>query len=211
MTWSYTRISTFETCPAKYNYKYVQRLPEKGEKSPALVRGIDIHEYGEKYLKDSLKQVPSQYKKVAHAMKRLKELGAHAEEWWHLDQSWNATSSWSWLCAKLDAWCIPEDGILEVVDIKTGRMYPSTRDQLHLYSTCAMSMFDCEKVIARALYVDQGEAVEFEWHPKELVTMQNSWESRANRIEKARRFQPQKNFSCKWCPYRKGEGGPCEY
>lgn len=211
MTWSYTRISTFETCPAKYNYKYVQRLPEKGEKSPALVRGIEIHEQGEQYLKGKLTRLPKAYSKTRGAMERLKRLGAEAEEWWHVDQNWEPTPSWSWLCAKTDAWCVPKEGIVEVVDFKTGRMYPNHRDQLHLYAACAMSLFDCDKVITRAIYVDIGQTLDFEWYPRKLKTMQNNWESRVNRIEKAKRFQPQQNFFCRWCPYSKKEGGPCVY
>src|SRR5207302_6380744 len=41
MRLSYSAISTYETCPAKYKFQYEDRLPTEG--SPALTFGDSLH------------------------------------------------------------------------------------------------------------------------------------------------------------------------
>lgn len=209
MTWSYSRISTYEKCPLKYQCQYIDKLP-RGEPSKALARGNRIHSLAEDYLNGLSETVPDDLKKVSKPLERLKKLEAVAEEWWHFHDDWVPSDDWAWLVIKSDAYCFPSDRTLEVTDFKTGKTYPEHRDQLHLYATGALSLFPgVEKVCARALYTDQGSAIDFEWGRKDLKIMHNNWKSRSSRIEKAKTFPPRPNRFCRWCDYNAANGGPC--
>lgn len=209
MTWSYSKLSVFERCPQQYEYKYIQKLPQV--KGDALMRGIALHDKCERFLKGDLKRVPKELEKIGPQLKRLKKNEAVAEEWWNFHNDWGwSYEPFQWLVAKLDAYCFPYEGEIEVVDFKTGKKYPEVKDQLNLYAVCAMSAYDgIESVSAKAEYIDTGETVNFVWSAGQIGTMKNAWTSRANRLLKAKKFKKSPSFHCRWCDFHKRKGGPC--
>ena len=50
--WSHSRLSTYESCPKKAYYRYVEKLTE--EQHPAAERGVRIHDLAEKIEKWSV-------------------------------------------------------------------------------------------------------------------------------------------------------------
>ena len=50
--WSYSSLSTYESCPAKWYYGYIVGLT--GEPSPAMARGTRLHADCENYVKGDL-------------------------------------------------------------------------------------------------------------------------------------------------------------
>lgn len=208
MTASYSRVSLFEKCPQQYEYKYIQKLREP--KSEALANGNARHDECERYLKGEIKRIPKTLVKIGPQLKRLKSLNALAEEWWNFDNKWNwQTKPFQWLVAKADAYCAPLPDMIEITDFKTGKKYPEHKKQLHLYATCALSMFECSSVIARADYVDLGESLVMEWGSDNLPAMQKSWNIRIARLEKAKTYKKNPGFYCKWCSFNTSKGGPC--
>ena len=111
MAKSYSQISLYEKCPFAYHCKYKQKLEEP--KSDVLQRGIEIHDKIENFIKGKRKTL----NKIVHpASKRLisqiKTLNPGAEEFWHLDKNWQLVDDWDWLVVKMDAYCIPQEGVL---------------------------------------------------------------------------------------------------
>ena len=54
--WSYSKLGTYESCPKKAYYRYIEKLPE--EKHPAAERGIKIHNLAEQYITGEIKEIP---------------------------------------------------------------------------------------------------------------------------------------------------------
>ena len=46
--WSYSRLGTYESCPKKAYYSYVEKIPQ--EQHPAAQRGTRIHQLAEDYI-----------------------------------------------------------------------------------------------------------------------------------------------------------------
>ena len=56
--WSYSRLGTYESCPKKAYYRYIEKIPE--EQHPAAERGIKIHGLAEQYIKGELEEMPKE-------------------------------------------------------------------------------------------------------------------------------------------------------
>lgn len=211
MTWSYSRISCFEKCPLQYEYRYRMKL-KGGEPSPALARGTAIHTLAECYLDGTVDDLPVELEKVRDTMEKLRAAEAVPEEWWHFHPDWDIADTWSWFVIKSDAYHFPKGDVAEIVDFKTGKMYPDHRDQLHLYATGAFARFPkVDRVIAKAVYIDQGTVLDFEWERPDWQIMKNNWEARAKRVGLATEFRPNPNRFCPWCDYNAANGGPCTH
>lgn len=208
MTTSYTKLSTFERCPYQYEAKYILKIKEPP--SEALARGNAEHDKCERYLRGKLKRVPKTLEKIGPHLKRLKEFEAVPEQWWNLTDDWGwSDKKFQWLVAKLDAYCFPTDSEIEVIDFKTGKKYPEVRQQLNLYATCAMSIFDVDLCTAKAIYVDTGDVVTLSWDIDQYEAMKNSWTARVKRLESCKVFKKKPGFYCNWCIRHTSKGGDC--
>lgn len=51
-SWSYSRLADYETCPARFAYKYIIKIPEA--ENEAFVRGNKVHKIAEKFVNNEL-------------------------------------------------------------------------------------------------------------------------------------------------------------
>lgn len=58
MSWSYSKLLSFESCKYQYKLKHVDRVPE--EKHPAANRGTAIHQLAEDFVTGKLKSLPTE-------------------------------------------------------------------------------------------------------------------------------------------------------
>lgn len=209
MAKSYSQISLYEKCAFAYHCKYIQKLDEP--KSEALKRGIAVHNKIEEFLKGKRKTLNDMHPASSRFIKELKKLNADAEEFWHFNKQWELVEDWDWLVVKMDACCVPSDTVLRVVDFKTGKPYPTHKEQLHLYATAGFSTYDCEMVEAIAAYVDTGASVVYRWQEQEYEKMKSSWNKRIENLELEKDWKMKEGFHCKWCAFGKSKGGPCSY
>jgi len=210
MAKSYTQVSLYEKCPFAYHCKYKQKIKEP--MSPALERGIKTHDICESYLKSRIDELPGTIHKAAREyIKQLKEMDAASEEFWHLNSKWEMVDDWDWLVVKMDAYGIPKDSVLRVVDFKTGKPYPTHKEQLHLYATAGFSVYDCETVESVALYLDTGAAIIHRWKLKEYKEMCHHWNDRIFRLETEKKWMMTPGRHCDWCSNAKSKGGICSY
>lgn len=209
MAKSYTQVSLYEKCPYAYHCRYVQRLKEP--ESEALERGKKTHDQIENYIKGKRKTLKDVHKTSKRLIDQMKDMEGGCEEFWHFDNQWNFVNDWSWLVIKMDAYGIPEDYTLRLVDWKTGKQWPNHREQLHLYATAGFSTYDCEKVEAIASYVDTGDMMLYIWTRDQHEEMKTAWENRIKKVEDERNFKMNPGHHCRWCAFGKGKGGPCSY
>jgi CRISPR/Cas system-associated exonuclease Cas4 (RecB family) len=209
--WSYSRLSTWEECPAKAKYKFLDKLPEPD--NPAMARGSDIHKLAENYLKGELTELPVQLQQVDEYIEEL--MGAQTELQLAFTRKWAPTT---WFGP--DVYCrvvfdavkiTPPEAV--VVDHKTGKQRPEEhKDQLRLYALAAfMKWPEVEVVHSQILYIDHGERMRMMFTRDIVPNLLEYWDERAGKMRADDIFAPRPSPKCKWCTFRKSNGGPCTF
>jgi len=208
--WSYSSLSTYESCPAKWHYGYI--LGHEFVPSPAMVRGTRLHLDCENYLKGNITIIPYELKKVALKLENLRIKGGKSEETWLLGMDWKPCKGEPWIKSIIDVHYV-ESGVLHVTDFKSGREYPEHREQLELYGLMGLNIYpEVKRVEYDALYLDAG------YYSNEGSILRGDiaqakierWTSRAIRIFEDKQFLPRPSLmSCRFCDYSHKKGGPC--
>jgi RecB family exonuclease len=221
--WSFSRYSDYKKCPALAKYKHIDKLKEPG--SAAMDRGTAIHKLAEDYTLGKIKALPPEllsFKPEFAAVKKLKS--KMVEEQWAYKADWSpaAWNDWSgaWLRVKMDLAFIRDDNTLVVIDHKTGKFRPEQHEayveQLELYA--AAGFVQCPDVLAvepRLWYIDEG----LDWPPedtkpylaKDAKKLRTTWEKRVKPMLNDTTFAPKPGDACRWCHFRRSNGGPCKF
>jgi CRISPR/Cas system-associated exonuclease Cas4 (RecB family) len=214
--WSYSRWSDYETCPLMFKLKHIDRI--KPPSSPQMQRGTDIHKEGEEFLKSKRKRkVPESYKHFADRMQELRELDPVVELQEGFTQDWKPTDWFAkntWLRIVCDVRVAYDDNTADIIDFKTGKKYDTNEHQMELFSTAPfMTMPDLEKVTTRLWYLDvpKDNEVIREYTRRDYEAIKRDWTKRVRPMFNDKRFAPKQNPKCRWCHFRKENGGPCKY
>ena len=220
-SWSYSRWSTYKTCPLKAKFKFIDKLKEPG--SPQMDRGTAIHELAEHYVQGKLKRLPLELKLFTEELKYLRKIKAPAEEQWTFNRQWGAVewNDWNnaWLRVKIDCHFVIDD-VATIIDYKTGRMssYKEAeyREQRELMATAAFQRLpEVQTVDARLYYLDHGviypEEPELYERAKDAKKLVKIWERNAARMLGTTKFVATPNRGCQWCHFRASNGGPCKH
>ena len=223
--WSYSRLTTWQQCPRKAKYSYIDKLPTKT--NDAMERGSAIHKLAEHYVKGEIDELPEELELFTEEFELMRHLTEDphyellVEQQWAFDRNWQKTS---WFGKQ--AWCRvvidlgvynKAENILTIIDHKTGKARPEHATQLKLYGTAGFSMFpSLAEVNAEMWYLDQGfintednETTTF--LPEELDDMIAFWNTEAGKMLKDGAFRPNPSRLCAWCDFSKANGGPCQY
>lgn len=211
---SYSSISTYEGCPAQYKYSYIDKLEYPS--SPAMSRGTRLHKMAEDFITGKVGSIHHEICKIGPTLLTLQSQGAAAEATWLLDKNWAPTTDPSEARVKtiVDVhYRLAE--VLHLSDYKSGQMYDSHRDQLELYGIVGLMVHpDAKRVETSAIYIDTGyEGMQGSIIRAMLPKLIDKWEGKIVAIETDDVFEPKPDLGrkCKWCPYSKAKGGPCEY
>ena len=208
MRWSYSKLKTWETCPAKYNFSYLQRLPSTG--SAASSRGSQMHDELEKYLgEDSYPDWMDPH--LEHLLPLSNGL---REEEICLDNLWQpCEKDKAAFVAIIDMLCFNKDGThAMVVDYKSGRRYEDHAQQLHLYALAVMSAYELvERCDVANYYLDEppGGWLRSHYTRDDLEIGQLLWQDKLETMLKDETFLPRPGRQCRWCDYAASKGGPC--
>jgi hypothetical protein len=215
--WSYSRYADYTQCPAKFKYKYLDKLPDPG--SPAMQRGNDIHKQAEEVVRAKI-DIPKELVNVREQLEFLRDNMATPEEQWGFrnDWEWIGRQGWFgddvWFRAKTDVRLLYDDDTLLLGDWKTGKKYFSNEEQIELFALAGFRRFPfVTEVDTRLWYTDVEDDNEVQrvYTTKELEAIQRDWTRRAVPMFKDRRFAPTPNDKCGWCPFSKAKGGPCKF
>jgi PD-(D/E)XK nuclease superfamily len=234
-SWSYSRYSQYQTCPAQFRYKHIMKLPER--QGPALARGEAIHREAELYVKGaSGARVPASLVKFRDEFKALRAARRRdpssviVEETFAFRADYSKTSwdDWSGCRLRVKVDLARLDGSdLEITDVKTGRFRSdygalSYAEQLELYALSGLMWFAHVpdlRVRTRLLYVDEG--VEHRtlddagdarvYTAADAVPLRKAWDARVKPMLSDEKFAPRPGAGCRWCSYSKERGGPCVY
>ena len=210
--WSYSSVSTYKACPQKWRFSYIDNLP--GDTSAAMSRGTRMHAMAEEYVLGKITFCPPEIKKVGPMLEMFKTLKAQPEEVWLLDKDWKHTDdlSQAWIKSIIDV-TYRVDDVLFVKDYKSGRMYPDHAEQLELYGLMGMCKFpDVKRVEYAAIYLDTGH----EGHEGSIIRamtdkLRAKWDRDALVMMTDEVYEPRPGPACRWCSYKKENGGPCLY
>lgn len=225
-SWSFSRYTDYKSCPAKFKYKHIDKLKEPP--NAAMERGTAVHKLAENYLKGVIRAVPTALKLMADQFKALKAQKLKSvEEDWAFTASWGETrwDDWTgcWLRVKVDAsYIVPEHSALVPIDFKTGRPREDKNaeyeEQLELYSLGGLlKQPEIQVVSPRLWYVDHGvvhpdpEVREIEYTRDDVPALKKKWLARVKPMFNDRTFKPTPGDACRWCHFRKSNGGPCKY
>ena len=215
--WSHSRFKTYQECPYKAKLKFIDRLQEPS--NPAMERGIDIHKKAEDFLTTPKMELPPELLKMEKEMKALKKektLEVELELAFNLDWErvdWFASDVW-WR-AKVDAlYFNSATGNIVVIDHKTGKVN-DYESQASLYALAAFLATPGSgmppRVTAEFWFLDHGQKDKHQYKRKDVAEMKAYWASQTRAMLNDTRFAPRPGNYCRWCHFRKSNGGPCAY
>ena len=174
-------------------------------------RGIDIHLLAEKFVKKKIAKLPAELKLFAADYKAFRNNGYHAEQEMAFTPDWKPATWFSKVPglfrAKID---VVSDDLTHIVDTKTGKNRGGYGDQMETYALAAYANSPkIESVKTELLFVDNGERAVAEFSNKEMKRLPAKWTKRFNVMFADTTFTPLENGNCRWCFFRKSNGGPC--
>lgn len=173
-----------------------------------------MHKMAEDFVTGVIPFVPNEIKKIGPTLQLFKGYEAKAEEVWLLDKDWAPTTDQdnAWIKAIIDVHYVAGE-VLYVKDYKSGQMYDDHRYQLELYGIMGLLKYpDIKRVETSALYMDTGhEGMEGNIIRSMLPKMIKVWHDDAVKMMTDDVLEPRPGNACRWCPYAKSKGGPCEY
>lgn len=209
--WSYSALSTYEECAAKYAYSYIYKVPVD-DTSAAMERGTRLHGLCEDYMRDPTMPVPYDVRKIGRDLDRFRTAGGIPEEVWLVTKDWETTNDQeeAWVKGIVDLHYL-EGETLKLFDYKSGREYPTHRGQLELYAILGLLKYPhAQRAESGAVYIDGGyTGQEGSIIRPMLPHLIGKWSERALRMEADVDFIASPGSACRWCPYKSSLGGPC--
>ena len=219
--WSYSRYQCYSGCAFQAHCKYNEKLPEP--EVPAMQRGTAIHKMCEDFLNDG-GRVKKDIKLFSNELKELRRSNAVAEAEWAFTKTWQPTAwfdPWGakkpvvWMRAKIDALVDAEnseDGVMRIIDFKTGKVRDNYMEQLELYAVSGFAQRKKVKKIKTELwYLDHGVVHEEEFDRKHFPALKQLWNDRTRPMMNDVVYAPKPSFKCRWCSFSKDKGGPCKF
>lgn len=223
--WSYSRLTTWVQCPFKAKLLMIDKLKEPSNE--AMERGSSIHEMLERYMNGHIAKSPKVagvYKDYLKSLRKEKSTCeifaaemqvAFNKELKQVD--WFAYDAW--LRAIMDLYIKYDNTKALIIDYKTGRKKDEHLEQADMYAAIFYLLnkdtFNSDGILdVKFLYVDQPQLTDMleksynlstcEKHLKRFLKMGEA-------MTKDKSFKKKPSNKCKWCYFRKSNGGPCNY
>ena len=220
--WSYSSLSVWMECPKRFKFQYTGDVPAKIT-SPAMERGNRIHEALELSVP---RFVTGEADKISVPLADLKWTDEDAAYWrdrfaalrrfgktvvaegkWDFDEDWNdpqVTKQPRWATMKLDLSWQEKKSVLDVVDYKTGKVYPQKhRQQGEVYAIGALARNENLKSVRMAFwYLDQRHVEVETYTPDKIKMLAKRWRRRAEEMLADRQYKPTPGFHCRFCPLK---------
>lgn len=222
-SWSYSTFTMWKRCPQRIYFSKIERLPDP--LGPAVKRGNAIHEMAEKYVQGKIDKLPTQgqagnvllpFVSDLDELKQYPTLQTEVE--FTFTKDWKPTywKDWdnAWVRMKLDVLYRPTNDYYVLIDYKTGQIRDYEK-QTELYALgCFLKHKAAKKITTEIWYLDHPEediAIStYDYDREELPKLKEEWERLAEPLMSDREYQPCPGTDCKWCPFSRDKGGPCE-
>jgi CRISPR/Cas system-associated exonuclease Cas4 (RecB family) len=222
-SWSFSRLAEYLSCPYKAKLKFVDKLKEP--ESPAFAHGTAVHKGIEIRIMNLTQKIGYPTASIAQAIiaeasQAYKAGTGKVEESWNFKKDWTETEWNDWngcfLRVKIDFFN-KVNNVAEVIDWKTGKYREYTVEdykmQLKLYALATFKKYpEVDRVEAKLVFVEGDghiEAMTFE--RDQLVVLLAYFGGMVDTMVKDKTFEPKASWKCKWCHWRKENGGSCKY
>jgi RecB family exonuclease len=212
MKHSNSSLKLYAGCPARYKFLRIDKLPE-GE-SDAANRGVDIHKVIEGYVLGT-GQLTEPLSYMAPLLDDLRSRRAEPEVPFSMTRDWEPVAfddERARFRGIIDLLVPMSATTLTLLDWKSGkeRDYSS---QLRRYSAVTLEARPRLASIEMGIYytdlrkskkhgvMKQGEQV------AELAKL----DMEMTKVENDKTFAPNPSDACRWCHFRRGNGGPCRW
>jgi hypothetical protein len=201
MTWSWTALQTWRTCPRRYGYGKTLPTPL----TYAQRTGIGLHRDAVNYLNGAVAPVPDSLNNFRSAFRELRRRGAQGEVVVSLNREWKTVPNDSadvWLKARMDA---VVSGL--IVELKSGRCRPEYDEQAKFYAAVAMSATGRESGAVEIWYLETGICQPYQFNIHELGLDIAQWDGEAEMMlaqsDEQLHANPKYQPCCLRCPYAK--------
>lgn len=211
MGYSNSSIKSYEQCPYKYKLTRIEHRHEPS--GPAAERGKLIHSELEHAI-TGLGMLPDSLGYWADYVKELTLKNAQCEVEFAITRNWigcDFKDPEYWIRGIYDA-VYHEGKKAHVLDWKSGKERDYV-DQLKLYATIIMTCNpEIEKVSTEICYTDLQKRMPYETYQRSQLEGLKQWiTDRVEKIENDDVFAPKPSYGCRWCHFRKENGGPCQW
>lgn len=237
--WSFSQWESYDSCPARWKYKNVLRLPSQPP-GPAAARGLDLHDRVEKYILGELPasaltqrdpekrfgdkpqaKVAPKYMEILDSYRNHPNGDRYTERKLAFDNGFFLCSPKSELAAciavldaaKFNRPTYTDQGILDIGEWKSGSPKETHVDQRKLYALFGLRAWLADEVRVTTYYLEHENTP-----PQRLVVkasatdkLKTIWLTRANQMATDEFCGPRPGFYCSWCDYAKSKGGPCSF
>jgi hypothetical protein len=142
VTWSYSYLTSFETCPRRHNLTRILKAVTE-QATVATTHGNEVHKALELHIKGT-QELPDKYRKYLRIVDAVRNAPGekHAEIKFGVTQDRKPTTFFGkdvWVRGVLDL-AVVQGSTATVLDWKTGKPKPDA-DQLELFAAAAFSMY----------------------------------------------------------------------
>ena len=212
--WSYSAVSNHATCPQKIRFAKIDRVPEPP--SPAMDRGSQIHKACAARIDHGVDQ---QLVRPDWLMKidELRARGAKSEVQLAFTKDWIPTEWFGanvWGRVVIDANYMIAPNIVQIIEFKTGKVYPEHATQLRLYALAGFIMHpEATEARAENWYLDGAPSplVGYVAQRSALEGLKREFTEFARPLLNDDLYPATPGRHCNWCGFAKSKGGPCDF
>lgn len=209
--WSFSQWETYHQCPAKWNYRSVQKLPDMPT-GPAAARGSLIHDTVEKYIKGAdvgvlHEAIKPKYVSVFDEFRACQSVKCEDETKREVESIVPGTVAVTIFDVSRGADCR-----MWIGEWKSGKPKPTHPDQRSLYALSALTLPGVGRVEVTTYYLEdtgKPETTMLDADTAEPVRM--VWQQRIEQMQGDAFCAPKPGMHCNWCGYAKKRGGPCQF
>jgi hypothetical protein len=225
--WSPSRLGAYEKCARLAKYKFIDKLEEPP--SEHLDRGTAVHKSIEGYVKGypNVTLHPTICMQVRPLIDEVRNLylqgAAKVEEELAFTKDWKPTGWFAgdaWYRIKMDV-CIVRDRKMRIIDWKTGKYSDKKaleyNESLRQYAMAGLTLDRADYVAPELVFTDNlktwpGPDKAYILEQKDAAGLRAQYEKRALPMLNDTTFAPNPSVdNCKFCPFTRSKGGPCEY
>jgi hypothetical protein len=229
-TWSFSTYTQYLKCPFSVCLQNVQRIRMPEERSETMMRGSDAHLAAKEYVSTKVQpMLPQSLQVFQPELDALRKAKAMVEQEWAFNRNWQLTTWLAndvWVRMKVDAIKTTQK-LISIIDYKTGRVYPDHKQQRSLYALGGLLLIKLGRlqyidkkgkinnvsqdasVAAAHYYLDTTQRAEETFTSARLPMLKSEWETRTKEMLEDTNFNTITGTHCRWCKFRKSNGGPC--
>jgi hypothetical protein len=212
--WSFSSWDKYSQCPFRFKCKYILHIPDPA--GPAADRGTRLHQTAQDFIEAKRDDLTEEFYHLRPFYRELRDVRALCELEWAFLRDWTPCAyahPSAWLLTKTDAIYSPAPGKLVIVDHKSGKIYEDKHEmQTELYAVSGFILHpNAEEIKTTLAYIDKNHKQSRTYQRAQLQGLIKKWEARVRPMYLDNIWPMRANEYCGTCPYRKDNGGPCQY